>query len=602
MNLWGRYSRLYRILPAALRWRWLSLVALSLLTSVLEMVGALIVFGLINVVSNPDSLGKLPVIGAALTGLHQDWGDRLIVLIAFGAAVFFVFKNVVAFLQIWMQDKCAADTVLAMATRLLGRYLAMPHLSMLGRNSAEILRNVERSVDFASRTMLLSAVVVLTESFVVLGLLLVLLISEPLVTVITAGICALVMLVALKLTQRHFAAWGARTMELYRLCTQDIQQALGALKEARVLGREGAFLAAFRRSKMEHVEVQRKVATYGHAPRLTIETLMVVAMVLIIAAVVGQNRATVEIMPVIGLFAYTGFRVMPSVNRIIMQLNNMRTSSASIDHIYDDFCQEMGAEAAVTSTAAPRLSFRRTICVDTVRFRYDGADKSVLDGLSLEIPHGASVGLVGSTGSGKSTLVDILLGLIPPEGGRILVDGVDIAENLGDWQRHIGYVPQSIFLADDTIRRNIALGVEPKDIDEQALRRAAAMAQVLDFIEAQPQGFDTLVGENGVRLSGGQRQRLGVARALYHQPDVLVFDEATSALDNQTESLLAQDLARLSGSKTLIMVAHRLSTLRDCDRIYLLRAGQVVAAGTFAQLLSDCDEFRDLARAGMIED
>jgi ABC-type multidrug transport system fused ATPase/permease subunit len=286
--------------------------------------------------------------------------------------------------------------------------------------------------------------------------------------------------------------------------------------------------------------------------------------------------------PVLGLFAAAAFRLLPSVNRLVTGMQGVRFTAAVVDSLYADL---MLPRPHASERSVVPLSFSDELVIDALSYRYPLASSNAVDGVSLRIPHGSSIGLIGGSGAGKSTLVDVILGLLTPTSGRVLVDGIDIQSNIRGWQSIIGYVPQTIFLADDTLRRNVAFGLPEELIDDDAVRRALRAAQLESFVAELPEGWNTGVGERGVRLSGGQRQRIGIARALYHDPQVLVLDEATSALDTETEAGVMADVEALHGAKTLIIVAHRLSTVRNCDVLYRFERGRMAQAGSFAEVI-----------------
>jgi ABC-type multidrug transport system fused ATPase/permease subunit len=298
---------------------------------------------------------------------------------------------------------------------------------------------------------------------------------------------------------------------------------------------------------------------------------------------VTRGQPLDALLPTLGLFAAAAFRIMPSANKIITAIQIVRNALPAVDEL-DQELQTLVPTGAV-STLAP-MQFRSELTLNDVHYAYPGAAGPALCGVSLQIRAGTTIGIIGGSGAGKSTLVDVILGLLAPERGAIRVDGVDIAVNLRGWQRQIGYVPQSIFLTDDSLRRNIAFGLADAEIDEAAVWRAAKLAQLDDFIGSLPQGLESQVGERGVRISGGQLQRVGIARALYHNPNMLVLDEATSSLDMATERDVMEAIRVLHGEKTIIIVAHRLSTIEQCDQVFRLEAGRIVAAGAAANLIA----------------
>jgi ABC-type multidrug transport system fused ATPase/permease subunit len=362
-----------------------------------------------------------------------------------------------------------------------------------------------------------------------------------------------------------------------------VQQGLGGAKDVKIRGCEQEFLDQFRHHSDGQARMAALQSLVHQVPRLWFELLAVAALLLLTAVMVWQGTPSERLLPMLGLFATVAFRMLPSVNHMTSAIHRLRTA----DGMLIDLAKELSlADATAPIRPTTPLSFRDAIVLDNVRFRYPGSHENVLDSVSIRIPHGASVGFVGGSGAGKSTLVDVILGLLPPAAGRVTVDGTDIHDNLRGWQDTIGYVSQTIYLCDDSIRRNIAFGVPEKDVDDAAVRRALKAAQLDEFVDSLPAGADTFVGERGVRLSGGQRQRIGIARALYHDPEVLVLDEATSALDVDTEKGVMAAVNALHGTKTLIIVAHRLTTVADCDTLYRLEKGRVVQSGSFAEVIS----------------
>jgi ATP-binding cassette, subfamily B, bacterial PglK len=570
------------------------LVVFALVAAVLETVGTGAVFGLISVVADPTSLGRVPVIGAMLA----DWAGRdpvgTILGVGLAVGIFFIAKGGFLLFQIHNQEKTAFTTTDWVVTTLMRGYMHAPYSFHFQRNSAQLIRALEFSGDDAIRGGLQSAATVISEAFIVLGLISVLLVSEPLISAVTALFLGGLMLVTYRSTRRIFSEVGNKVLSSGVQVVQAVQQGLGAVKEVKVLGREDHFADVFAALRHERSHNQRVAAVVGQMPRLATETLMVVAMILIVALVVmgGGDRAAV--LPTLGLFGYAGFRLQPSLNRLVLYLNSIVRTGASVDLLIRDWPVVHAAANRPLTHPAP-LPFTDRLTLENIQYAYPAGDRLVLDGISLTIERGRSIGIVGSTGAGKSTLIDIILGLLPPTSGRVLVDGVDIAADPRAWQRRIGYVPQTIYLTDDTLRRNIAFGLADAEIDETQLREALEMAQLAEFMDSLPQGLDTRVGERGLNLSGGQRQRVGIARALYHRPELLIFDEATSALDGETEREVSRAIDRLAGQMSLILIAHRLSTLHHCDQLFMVKQGRIAAQGTFQELIETNDDFRKMA-------
>jgi ABC-type multidrug transport system fused ATPase/permease subunit len=358
------------------------------------------------------------------------------------------------------------------------------------------------------------------------------------------------------------------------------------VKEVKIAGRESFFETRLRAARRSLAQLRRQRAAMASALRLGIEAILIASMLLIVLVVTLRGDSGADTVSVLALFAYAGFRAVPSANRIMLNAGYLREGKPFAEAVSADF-EKLRPGTSRSHGPEPTMDFRQSIACENVSFVYEDAARPALKDITLTIRSGESVGIVGPTGSGKSTLVDVLLGLLRPTSGRVLIDGDDLIGYERAWQRLIGYVPQDPYLLDDTLRRNIAFGVPDSTIDEQRLARACSLAQLDEFLRQLPEGLETAVGEDGVRLSGGQRQRVAIARALYQEPEVLVFDEATAALDNQTEREVTRAIAALHGQRTLIVIAHRLTTVESCDRLFFLRDGQLAGVGPYAELLRD---------------
>jgi ATP-binding cassette subfamily C protein len=400
----------------------------------------------------------------------------------------------------------------------------------------------------------------------------------------------------LKLSRRIFTRLGSREQELKQEILKSLQQSLGGVKEVKVLGRERFFFDDFTSRHGALTRLRAHHFTLSAAPRLIIETIFITGMLFVISSLVMSSEVGTGLMPQLGLFAYAGVRLIPSASRTLANLNSIRFGSSVTQRLYNDYVQcAHTLDSYPNSHMDSEITFADRVDIKHLTYTYEESPRPVLTDISLTIRRGETIGIVGPTGAGKSTLIDLLLGLLSPSAGDIFSDGENIARSPRSWRTKIGYVPQSIFLIDDTIRRNIALGVKDKEINEQKLWNAIRLAQLEDYVHSLPLGLHTIVGERGVRLSGGQRQRIAIARALYHEPELLMFDEATSALDNQTEREVIQAIETLRGKKTLVIVAHRLSTVRSCDFLVFLKGGKIAACGTFDELLVHSEDFRCMA-------
>jgi ABC-type multidrug transport system fused ATPase/permease subunit len=362
-----------------------------------------------------------------------------------------------------------------------------------------------------------------------------------------------------------------------------------------MLGLEVPFAKAFQRSADRTASVANRKAVVSKLPGIVIEISLLGFVLAFFTYTILREESTASVLPVLGLFAYAGRRMQPSIQTVIGAINSLQTARVPLADVYDDFAT-IARDGIDLSPVAP-LPFERDIRLEGVSFRYDGQHRDALTDVDLVIRRGETIGVCGSTGGGKTTLIDLITGLVPPTAGRILIDGADLIGRERSWQATIGAVPQSVFLVDESLRENIALGVPRKRIDRAAVEEAVDLAQLRAYVDDLPAGLDTVVGERGVRVSGGQRQRIAIARALYRRPNLLIFDEGTSALDNVTERELIRAIETMRGERTIIMVAHRLSTIRNADRIVFVEGGRIAAVGTYDELEASNAAFRDLANA-----
>jgi len=441
------------------------------------------------------------------------------------------------------------------------------------------------SLPDATGSAMIPGLLLLTEALVLLGIAGLLLVVEPLGALFAMLVLGGTAWGFHRRTRAHIARWGQARQHHEGLRIQHLQQGLGSAKDVKLLGREGDFLAQYSVHNTQSARVGQFEATLQQVPRLWLELLAVLGLVFLVLSMLAQGRDMARIVPTLGLFAAAAFRLMPSVNRMLSAAQSLRYGLPVVNTLDNEFKLAAPKPAAQNTNGA--AAFQHEIRLTDISYTYPSAVTPALTQLSLTIKKGESVGFIGTSGAGKSTLVDIILGLLTPSAGQVAVDGQDIQQSLRAWQDQIGYVPQSIYLTDDTLRRNVAFGLPNEQIDDAAVQRAIKAAQLQEFVASLPDGLETIVGEHGIRLSGGQRQRIGIARALYHDPTVLVLDEATSSLDTATECDVMQAVSALRGRKTVLIVAHRLSTVAHSDRLYRLEQGRVAEEGTPNTMLSD---------------
>ena len=556
------------------------LFALVLMGTVLETFSVGLVVPALAFMTRGNSAPS-PRLAAWLEWLGNPSSNQLILLVLLLLLGVYAVKSAFLLFVAYWQSRFVTATQASTSRRLFAIYLAQPWTFHLQRHSAELMRTINESNEFSH----ICGVYLMTvsEALVLCGLVGLLLWFEPTGAIVVAGMLGAAAWLFNTLARPRSRRWANVQRHHAKMIIKHVQQGLGGAKDVKIRGCEQEFLDQFRHHSDGQARMAALQSLVHQVPRLWFELLAVAALLLLTAVMVWQGTPSERLLPMLGLFATVAFRMLPSVNHMTSAIHRLRTA----DGMLIDLEKELSLAHATTPIRPTMpLAFRDAIVLDNVRFRYPGSSENVLDSVSIRIPHGASVGFIGGSGAGKSTLVDVILGLLPPAAGRVTVDGTDIHHNLRGWQDTIGYVSQTIYLCDDSIRRNIAFGVPQKDVDDAAVRRALKAAQLDEFVDSLPAGADTFVGERGVRLSGGQRQRIGIARALYHDPEVLVLDEATSALDVDTEKGVMAAVNALHGIKTLIIVAHRLTTVADCDTLYRLEKGQVVQSGSFAEVVS----------------
>ena len=447
---------------------------------------------------------------------------------------------------------------------------------------------------------MLPAMKLIAQGAVAFFLILLLVVANPMAAlgalVLLGGSYVLVYLVVRKRISRMGHVRKAANMDKYKVAGE----AFGGVKDVKLMGLEDSFLRRYERPARRSAEANSLIGVASEVPRNILRAVALGGILAFVVVMLIRGQDMSGMLPVLGLYAFAGMRLLPALQQIYSSATTMRFTVSMLDRVHADLLSLPKGENAKFPAAPEPLPLREKLELRDVSYAYPSAERGALNGLTLSIPALSTVGVVGGTGAGKTTAVDVILGLLRPQEGVVAVDGTPVTDDrLRAWQRSVGYVPQQIFLMDESVAANIAFGVPHKEIDMAAVERAARIAELHDFILRDlPEGYATELGERGVRLSGGQRQRIGIARALYHDPDVLVLDEATSALDNLTERAVMDAVHNLGGKKTIIMIAHRLSTVQDCDIIFLLEHGRVAAQGRYDDLVETSDHFRRMVSGG----
>jgi ATP-binding cassette, subfamily B, bacterial PglK len=594
------YRKLFVLLDHAERRRFWLLTGIMLLVAAAEIAVISAVLILLNVLSAPKSIET----SHTLSSLYEVLGftDRFHFLIALSVTVLLVVMCGLAVKAAGTYATIRFSTMrgYTISSRLLAAYLSQPYAWFLERNSAELEKNVLNEVDGLVTRVILPCLRLVANGLLVLAILSFLMLVDPIVTLFSAGILGLGYgLIYLRFRGRLHRL-GQDMMDAFEARFLVAQEATGGIKDVKVLGLEATYVKAYSTAAQKAADSGATMGVMSELPRFALEAITFGTMLVLILFLLFQSGGDVtEIVPTLGVIAFSTMRLLPSLQQIYHALVSIRGATAILDSIVADIAATPALPIPDRIKTTP-MKLERELELSNVGFAYATADRPTLRGVDLVIPARTTVGVVGGTGAGKTTLVDLILGLLTPDDGVIRVDGATVTpENLRAWQDTLGYVPQSIFLTDDTVAANIAFGVPHAEIDRAAVEHAARIAALHDFVVSDlPLGYDTFVGERGVRLSGGQRQRIGIARALYRDPTLLIMDEATSALDNITERVVMEAVQRIRADKTIILIAHRLTTVKTCDTIFLMDRGRLMAQGSYDELVAKNETFRRMVTGG----
>ena len=519
-------------------------------------------------------------------------------LFVLGILVFVLLVASLAFkaLTTYAQIRFTRIREYSIGKRLVEGYLHQPYSWFLSRHSADLGKNILSEVGMVIDYAVTPAMNLIVYGAVTAALLLLLVLIDPVLALTVGLVLGATYGLILKATSGLLVRMSKAHVHANQARFVAVNEAFGAAKEVKVGGLEQVCIQRFAASAQTYAKHHATAQLVGLLPRFALEAIAFGGMLLIMLYLMAQSGSFASALPIVALYAFAGYRLMPALQHIYNAITQLRYSTTALNVLHEDL---MNLQPAIPSHNQEVLSLKQTITLNDIHYSYPNSPQEVLKGLCLSIPAGTIVGLVGATGSGKTTTVDLILGLLEAQQGTLTIDGQTITEhNRRAWQRSIGYVPQQIYLADDTVAANIAFGVEDKEIDSQAVERSAKIANLHEFvINELPGQYKALVGERGIRLSGGQRQRIGIARALYHKPQVLILDEATSALDNLTEKAVMKSIHKLGHELTTIMIAHRLSTVKECDTIFLLADGRLKAYGRFDDLVERDEQFRSMAAA-----
>ena len=575
----GKFNKL---LNAKQKSRLAVLGLVTVIGAFLEVIGVSLMLPLITAIMQPDIITSNKYIAYICNTLDLH-SHRTFVIVCIVAVIFvFIFKDFFLMMQYYIQARFVCNNQFAMQQKMLSGFLNRPYEFFLNAESGEILRVVQSDVP-ATYALLTTVLGMFTESVVALAISVTIFIIDPLMTTFVIVMMAVVVIAISKLVKPVLKKKGEEQLINNSLMYKWLIQGITGIKEIKVGGKENFFKENFEISGKKYISAEKWRTVFSNIPRLMIEMVSVCSTLAFIAFMIYKGREIETLVPTLGAFAMAAMKLMPSANRIVAGINQVVFQLPSLNKLLEDIEMFEEDEKKYSSyrknnsdKALKALTFNDKIELKNITYSYQNSDRLILDKANMIIPIGKSIGIVGASGSGKTTAVDILLGILLAKEGEVLTDGINVMEHYSEWLSNIGYIPQSIFMLDDDIKSNVAFGVKKEEQDEERVWEALREAQLESFVRGLKDGIHTQIGERGMRLSGGQKQRIGIARALYSNPAVLVFDEATSALDSETEAAVMSSINGLHGKKTMIIIAHRLQTIKECDMVYRVGDGKIV--------------------------
>lgn len=565
MNLFREFRYLFDL---KLKLKFIGMIFVILFGAAAELFGVSMILPIVTLATDPQAVqtNRYCRFITQVTGIEET--NQVLLTLIVSMIVIYLLKNIYLSFMAYAMNSFSKNTRLHFATKLMEAYMKQPYAYFLHKNTAEILRSVNSDTG-NMYTVIINVLQLISQGTTSVVLVVFLAVENIQMTLVVAFLLTVCAGVVILLIQKRMRRLGEEYHDVSAGIIKCSKQAFEGIKEVKIMNKERHFIKEYRDIYHHATKLELVYNLLSYIPKYLIETIAIGGILGYLAVVILLGGSLAAMVPQLAVFAVAAFRLLPSVNALYASFSNIAYNMASIDQIYIDIKNvEHVNDDHIGTEDCEQLQFTHAIEVKNLSFTYDQSDKVILDDVSVTIHKGESVAFIGESGGGKTTLVDNILGILKPQKGSILVDGVDINEIMQSWHRDIGYIPQTIFMMDDTIRRNVAFGVANADIDDESVWEALKEAQLEEFVRQLEHGLDTEVGEAGMRLSGGQRQRIGIARALYHRPDILVFDEATSALDNETEKEVMAAIDALHGSKTMIMIAHRLTTIENCDHVY----------------------------------
>jgi len=566
------FKKLFFIIPKSKKNKLFYLLFLLIIGMGFEMLGLGLLIPALTIMLDSNIQDSYPFIKPYLDYIGNPSQDKLIIWGMLTLCVVYLLKSLFLVYLSWEQSKFTSNLQSELSSKLLQIYLKQNYEFHLLRNSAELIRNIQTEIILFNRAA--QALILLsTEISMILAVITTLIFVEPLGTLIVIIVLIIAVLIFHVFSKGYLVKWAEIRQFLSMKLNQTMLEGIGGVKDIKLLGRENFFIRNYEEHNKKWARINSFQLTLAQVPRMYLELLGIIGLSTLVISMVIQGKSVQALLPTLVIFSAGAFRMIPGFNRIMGAIQNVKLTVPVVNVLYDEFKLKFDSKKVIKKT---EFVFNKDIKISNLFFKYKMTNNYSLTKINLKIKFGETVGFIGESGSGKSTLIDLILGLLKPEKGKIIIDGVNLQENIKGWQNKIGYVPQSIYLIDNSLDKNIALGLNESKIDKKAVLKSIKSSQLENFVNSSEKGIKTFVGERGVRLSGGQRQRIGIARALYHNPSILVLDEATSALDSETEEDVMDSIIHLKGKKTILIVAHRLSTLKSCDKIYKMDKGKII--------------------------
>ncbi|MDB9702501.1 ABC transporter ATP-binding protein/permease [Rhodospirillales bacterium] len=586
---------LFLIAPAT-RLSACALALLMVIGAIIEAVGIGLILPLVTIITQPEVLSTNSWALRVFGEIGPDDYNRILILLMSAFLATIILKNATLLALYVLQGHFFAKNEALLARRIFIRYIYGNFNLHLTRNSADLINNVTSTASSVFSHAMRGLMILLSESILILFITIFLFYINPVITMVAICgflVCAAAMHFAVRTRLVH---WGMTQTKIRQKLLKLLTQSFHSIKEVKISGREDYLVSEFSAARKLMAEIDARMFVIGTIPRLWVETLFISSIVISIVYVLTSGNPSGKFFSILAVFLVAAIRLMPSVARILMAFNTIRGGTYPVETIYNDLNDQssIDSDAAQDLVDVSKITFNHQIELENISFSYPNMETAAAHDINLTIKKGESIGLVGPSGAGKTTLADLILGLIKPTSGCIRVDGDDVTSHTRIWQKSLSYVPQSVYLFDASIRKNVAFNIPEDEIDDDKVWASLEVAQLASVVRGLPDGLDTLSGDRGTRLSGGQKQRIGIARAVYNDLDVLILDEATSSLDSQAEFEVSQAIEHLSSTKTMIIIAHRLSTLRKCDRLVYIDGGRIIDSGNFEELYEKNIVFKNL--------